>query len=328
MDTAGDPDAFHLRVRQYLARMGEVRATREPGPLLAELRAMVDDLAEAGEELRVQHQELRASQIALARLTGRYQELFDAAPVAYLVTDSAGRIMEANRASAVLLGWPPERGLNVSVTSFCDAPSARRLREMLVELRRQGGAAGIEVTLRPDPATGVRRLVQLTVAESTDPLVGERTLRWAANPVRESPASAARPAHREPPDPDRAGRLQNSLRLLDVLLDGSAVEVVVVDAGLRVRRASRSITGGVRAEGLTLSMLLGPAAIPLEPIVSGCLEHAWPVRDVEVTGCTPADPGRTRSWRVSFVPLPGGPGRADGVGLLLAEPRRPDDHGC
>ena len=68
-----------------------------------ELGVVSEELQVAVEELQMQNQELIAAQEALEIERRRYQELFELAPNAYLVTDTAGTIQEANHAAAKLL---------------------------------------------------------------------------------------------------------------------------------------------------------------------------------------------------------------------------------
>ncbi len=68
-----------------------------------ELGVVSEELQVAVEELQMQNQELIAAQESLEIERRRYQELFELAPNAYLVTDTAGTIQEANHAAAKLL---------------------------------------------------------------------------------------------------------------------------------------------------------------------------------------------------------------------------------
>jgi PAS domain-containing protein len=61
-----------------------------------------------GRQLQAQTAELAATRDALEAERERYQDLFQSAPVAYLVTDPLGRVREANRAAAELLAVRPE----------------------------------------------------------------------------------------------------------------------------------------------------------------------------------------------------------------------------
>ena len=90
------------------------RLSRTPSPAAEdELEATLEDLATAVEELRVADEELRQQNAELSNAYGalererqRYQELFEFAPDAYLVTDLKGTIQQANRAAGALLRMP------------------------------------------------------------------------------------------------------------------------------------------------------------------------------------------------------------------------------
>jgi len=67
-----------------------------------ELGTASEELQVAVEELQQQNDELIAARAALEAERQRYQDLFEFAPGAYLVTDALGTIREANRAAATL----------------------------------------------------------------------------------------------------------------------------------------------------------------------------------------------------------------------------------
>jgi two-component system, OmpR family, sensor histidine kinase VicK len=70
--------------------------------VMSELAVALEELSVATEELQVQNQELTAAYEALELKRRHYQELFEFAPDAYLVTDMAGVIRDANRAATRL----------------------------------------------------------------------------------------------------------------------------------------------------------------------------------------------------------------------------------
>ena len=94
-----------LRLHFDLAEKGESRLpaldeTFEAfGVTLEELRVAEENLLQTNEVLLTTRQQLDAER-------RRYRELFDLAPDAYLVTDPAGVILDANRAAAALLNVP------------------------------------------------------------------------------------------------------------------------------------------------------------------------------------------------------------------------------
>ena len=160
MDT---DDPFSRELRSARDRIAELqrrsRATQRRGggllpEALAELDVAIEELSVTGEELRSQTDELATAREALEAERHRYQELFQSAPVAYLVTDPLARIREANRATAALLGVE-QRFLAGKPLAAYVAGSDRwgfrtmvnrlhrgqdeRVRERPLRLRRRGG---------------------------------------------------------------------------------------------------------------------------------------------------------------------------------------------
>ncbi|HVL34615.1 MAG TPA: PAS domain-containing protein [Burkholderiales bacterium] len=86
------------------------------------------DASALAEELEVQVEHLR-------RERERSGFLFDAAPFACLATDADGRIVEANRAAAELLGVPPARLAGQRIGRFLGAEHRRPLPARLAALR-------------------------------------------------------------------------------------------------------------------------------------------------------------------------------------------------
>src|SRR6185312_3884133 len=66
------------------ARMMELRSARSDGP------GAFEELSVAEEELRTQNEELARAQHVIAGEEERYRQLFERAPVAYLITDTHG----------------------------------------------------------------------------------------------------------------------------------------------------------------------------------------------------------------------------------------------
>jgi PAS domain-containing protein len=106
-----EDDPFSRELRSARDRIAELQRRSGDGhapgggllpEALAELNVAIEELSVTGEELRAQTDELASTRLALEAERERYQELFESAPVAYVVTDPLARILEANRAAAVL----------------------------------------------------------------------------------------------------------------------------------------------------------------------------------------------------------------------------------
>lgn len=106
-------DTLHAMAQGAQAKAANLRR-RADGPdgvaglALDQLDLTIEELETANEELRRQNEALEELQAELARQRQEYMDLFESAPVAYLVTDAAGRISRANRAAAELLGVQPQ----------------------------------------------------------------------------------------------------------------------------------------------------------------------------------------------------------------------------
>ena len=60
-------------------------------------------------ELETQNEALRQTQLELEASRSRYQELYELAPIGYISLCDKGRLIEANRAAASLLGVERDR---------------------------------------------------------------------------------------------------------------------------------------------------------------------------------------------------------------------------
>jgi PAS domain S-box-containing protein len=113
-----------------------------------ELLLQIEELHAAMEELAAQNSDLRAAQQGIEVESRRYQELFEFLPDAYLATDLAAVIREANRAAAGLLGvranWLAGKPLNL----FVDQQEHQAFYFQLAQLQ-QGGKRRWETRLVP-----------------------------------------------------------------------------------------------------------------------------------------------------------------------------------
>lgn len=94
-----------------------------------ELDTLYEEIGVAEEELRAQHEDLLAAHSALAGERATYLELFESAPVPYLVTDRTGAISNANTAASRVFGVRADRLHGKPLAVFIDAggrPDFRR----------------------------------------------------------------------------------------------------------------------------------------------------------------------------------------------------------
>jgi len=153
------------------------------------LRDALHELETSLEELQVAHEELMAQDLALrsaldaARLERtRYQELFDQAPEAFLVTDRSGTIREANKAAAALMNTSPQFLVGHPIASFISQDERPSFRSEL-----NGGSFDQpqEWDVQMKPRNAAPFAAAITMVPMTDPSGSAQALRWAIKDVTE-----------------------------------------------------------------------------------------------------------------------------------------------
>lgn len=107
-----------------------------------------EQLHVAEEELHQQNEELLAQRLAIDAERRRYHDLFQLAPDAYLVTDFAALIEEANHAAADLLAVPAGQLARKPLASYVPLPSRPRFRSLVEQVRRQRETSAWEFELQ------------------------------------------------------------------------------------------------------------------------------------------------------------------------------------
>jgi PAS domain-containing protein len=164
-----------------LAERGRVLDAEE---LVEEVDELGEQLMQADEELRTQQAELDDARRFLEMVAARNEELFEASSTAYVLTDRAGVLLNANRRAAALIADTPARAvIRPFATRFAvaDRPGIRSL------INRAGGSvaesesvfAGEGALLRPD---GTTLRVAISVRPDRDPSTGLSTLWWELIP--------------------------------------------------------------------------------------------------------------------------------------------------
>ncbi|WP_375472668.1 putative bifunctional diguanylate cyclase/phosphodiesterase [uncultured Nostoc sp.] len=99
-----DIDNFSQQIEELRSRVRGIwqRTATQPNSHQELIIAVFDEIQIAIEELLVASEQLEVTRAAAEKECQRYQELFDFAPDAYLVTDTAGKILEANNAAATM----------------------------------------------------------------------------------------------------------------------------------------------------------------------------------------------------------------------------------
>ncbi len=189
---AGDPgferqaDASIRRLESLSDRVlgaSETPALPLVAEMLEELSAAVEEFEVSTEEIHVQNEALAEAKKQLDLESARYRELFDLAPDGYLVTNTLGIILEANRAASELLGTPGHFLDQKPVVVFVDAADRRLVLNHLHDAvaRRHGPVVEFEARFAPPNHESFPASVHLTVGGAADP--ADPRVRWLVRDV-------------------------------------------------------------------------------------------------------------------------------------------------
>ncbi|MEH2330386.1 hybrid sensor histidine kinase/response regulator [Nostoc sp.] len=101
------------------------------------------------EELKIASEELQATRIVVEKERQRYQELFDFAPDGYLVTDTYGTILEANRAATIHINVSQRFLVGKPLLTFIAQSDHQAFFDYLTQLQQLDRGGEWEVCLQP-----------------------------------------------------------------------------------------------------------------------------------------------------------------------------------
>lgn len=137
----------------------------------------------AAEELYEQNEELIQTRNWLETERQHYQELFEFAPDAYLVTNTEGIIQEANFTAAKLLNVSKQFLLGKQMINFVPLDERQYLRNELIQLSQSGRVK--ELLIRLQKRHGEFFDAALTVAVARNSQYQATSLRWAVRNISE-----------------------------------------------------------------------------------------------------------------------------------------------
>jgi PAS domain S-box-containing protein len=124
--------------------------------LVEEMKVSLEELHVSDEELRQQNEELEAVGNALETERHHYHDLFDSAPIGYLVTDQNGLIRESNRAAAQMLNIDLKHIIGKPLALFVPEKEKSDFRQQLIQVSPLVNVKSWESHLQPRGSPEVR----------------------------------------------------------------------------------------------------------------------------------------------------------------------------
>ena len=169
-------DGLYRRINDLYARSGLNNSSELLPAAFKELATAAEELQVTIEELKQKNEEILDVYQTLEFERQRYQNIFDLAPQAYLVTDSSGIILEANSAAANLLKIAPKFVLGKPLASFILDQQRSGFCSELVALQKSDRQP--EYILGMQPRSGESLDVALTLKTIRDSEGNLLTLHW------------------------------------------------------------------------------------------------------------------------------------------------------
>jgi PAS domain S-box-containing protein len=146
-------DVMDRRLARLRERVASWKLTEAQKRVLDEgyqdLNTALEELHVTQEELQQQNDALAAAHEQIVAERHRYRELFDFAPDAYLVTDGAGLITEANQFAAVMLNLDVRLFRGKPLITFIDRPDREAFRRQIFSGRRAEFPQNLSLRIKP-----------------------------------------------------------------------------------------------------------------------------------------------------------------------------------
>ncbi len=144
-------EQVHQRTKAFDQCVGESSLSQKHllVQALEDLHTALEELHVAEEELIAQNENLAIAQNLIEKEHQRYLELFDCAPDGYLVTDTDGKIIEANRAATNQIKVPKKFLIGKPLSNYIPEEERRAFRTQLLQLRRMEQIQEWEIRLQP-----------------------------------------------------------------------------------------------------------------------------------------------------------------------------------
>jgi signal transduction histidine kinase len=211
-------------------------------------------------ELRMQNEALRESQLELAITRDKYRDLFERAPIAYIVLESDSSVLEVNLAAAALLRIERDRRSGAKLASWvsetCSDRFARHMRAVLAGDAAQ--TCELTLTLRDGSLLDVR-------LESVRSQLAPQQWRTGVidlTAVRQLERSLERSQRFEAIGTFASGLAHDFSNLLGVIAGGSDLALELIDpsepARMAIERVKRATTHGKEMVRQLLRFASGP----------------------------------------------------------------------
>lgn len=157
-----DPVSLHFQlIRQHLERLQQEDATA-----WAEIEAVLEDLHVICEEMQTSLEAVAVIEQQLLQQNQHYRDLFQTSPIAYLLTDADGVILEANQATAQMLNVPYPYLAGKPLIQYVAENNRLNFRNRLDQLAQNSDPQVWQLNLRPQGGKAFAAYLQVAVSRT------------------------------------------------------------------------------------------------------------------------------------------------------------------
>ena len=261
---SNDPVSSHFQViRRYLARLQQEDATA-----WSEIDGVLEDLHVIYEEMQTNLEAAIALEQQLPQQNQYYYGLFHASPIAYVVTDAKGIILEANQAIAQLLNVPQPYLAGKPLFLYVAQSDRSNFRTWLGQFAQNSNQQVYCLNLSPRDGEPFMAYLQVAVSRTREGTIEHLKIGiFNLSPVRQTLSSSSEVASlmQLPEAPDRALVAQQlsdstsaeeiTVPSLPYALDGLRVLVADDEAGI-----GTFITALLESHGIEVKVVTSAAA--------------------------------------------------------------------
>lgn len=278
------------------------------------LAAAVDErdseaaLRETLERARTAEDERARTSEELGRTHSILQLIGDSAATLIFAKDLDGRYLYLNEQVAGAIGRPINEMLGKTDLAWCEPSQAAIYMDNDRRIITTGRAEEIdEPVVQPDGSMKLYRSFKAPMRDDQGEIIGMAGIGYDVTDRKTA---------------EEALRLRTAE--LETLLGNAPIGLAYFDREYRYLRINEELA---RINGIPVADHIGRAVqdiIPdnakaVTPIIDRIFETGEPIREMEVTGTTPQQPGVTRYWLTGFFPVLASSGEVDSVGAWVVE---------
>jgi PAS domain S-box-containing protein len=258
----------------------------------------------------------RAQSTPGAQAADLLHQLLQSATDAIWFRDPDGRFQIANAAAASIMGLPPADVIGRTLDEIWGPGVGRKLHEQSEALFRSGKPLSVEEDMF-DAGVGTTR----TFLSNKVPLFAPDGRRIGILGISRDITDRKQV---EDDLRESEARLGAQVEELNALYDSAPIGLAFFSRDYRYLRINSELAAinGIAVDdhlGRTIREVLSDSAPMVEPIIDRVFETGEAVRDLEVSGETPQQPGVERHWLTGFYPVKGEDGQVQAVGAWVIE---------